>query len=276
MPDRQQIAGKLLELGLAGPTPNTPEANLRAIRQLLDGNVFYTFGIEAVTRALATGRLREDGLLDLMALHCGQANGRDFLAQNGAIAPAMTLEGLERGAERLRRTIARRGTVAFGTGHPGSLLNAYNRMADYLEGRGCHIATVPPGAPVGVDWMLDFVGRIAVTSDTCGVLHGHSTRPMEQFLAAYGRPVDLVVGDHGHAGAAVNAGIPTIGLMDTNDPALAVAAHLEIDDLVVVPIFDNRPNAVTAGLADLWIWLIEHPVPEGHLVPTGFRPQQGG
>lgn len=261
MRDRLPLLRQLVELGLAGPTPNTPEANLRSIRQLLDGNVFYTFGIDVVSRALATGALDEDALLDLMALHCGQANGRDFLAQVGTIAPDRTLAGLEAGAAVMRQVIERRGTVAFGTGHPGSMLNAYNRLADYLESRGCHVATAPAGATVGIDWVLDLVGRVAVTSDTCGVLHGHSTRPMERFLAECDRPVDLVIADHGHAGAAINAGIPTIALMDTNDPALAVAAHLEIDALVVVPLFDNRPNAVTAGLAPLWIGLVEQLAP---------------
>lgn len=259
--DRAEVKQRLLALALAGPTPNTPEANLRAIRQLLDGNVFYTFGIEAVNQAVARGLLDEAKVLDLMALHCGQASGEAFLAANGTIDPESSLRGLEKAALRIRRVVARRGTVALGTGHPGAMLNAYNRLADYLDGQGCTIATCPPGAQVGVDWVLDFVGRVAVTSDTCGVLHGHSTRPMEQVLEGYGRRVDLVIGDHGHAAAAVNAGIETIGIMDTNDPALAVAAHLELEPLTVVPLYDNRPNAVTAELADLCIHLVEHTAP---------------
>ena len=256
--DRKTVMNRLLELGLAGETPNTPEANLRAIRAMRDGNVFYTFGIEAVREAMAQGAFDEAGVLALMARSCGQADGRAFLEGNGRIRPERTLEGLERGAERIRQVIAKGGTVAFGTGHPGAMINAYNRLADYLEHQGCAIATVPPGAPVGIDWVLDFVGRVAVTSDTCGILHGHSTRPMEQFLAAYGGQIDLVIGEHGHAGAALNAGLPTIGFMDTNDPALAVAEVLGVPNLVVIPIYDNRPNAVTVELADLWIHLIEH------------------
>ncbi len=267
-PDREGIARRLLELGLAGETPNTPASNLRAIRQMRDGNVFYTFGIEAVRQAMARGLLSEAAVIDLMARHCGQANGQDFLASNGRIAVEAAMAGLERGAQLIRRVIQARGTVAFGTGHPGSLLNAYNRLADALERRGCRIARTAPGATVGVDWVLDFVGRVAVTSDTCGVLHGHSTRPMEQFLAAYGDPIDLVIGDHGHAGAALNAGIATVALMDTNDPALAIAAHLAIEDLVVIPLYDNRPNAVSEELADLWLSLIDRPLAETPLRPV--------
>ncbi|MNR84046.1 putative phosphatase [compost metagenome] len=257
--DRKTVERRLLELGLAGETPNTPSANLRAIRQMRDGNVFYTFGIEAVSRAMASGRFDEEAILTLMARACGQESAEAFLDGNGTIAPASSLKGLERGAELMRRAIAIQGTVAFGTGHPGSLLNAYNRLADYLDYQGCTIAQVAPGAAVGVDWVLDFVGRVAVTSDTCGVLHGHSTRPMEQFLKAYGHTVNLVIGDHGHAGAALNAGLATLGLMDTNDPALMMAAYLGMPDFVAIPLFDNRPNAVSQELADLWIHLIEHP-----------------
>ncbi len=263
--ERQSAMQKLLALGLAGLTPNTPEANLRAIRQMREGNVFYTFGIEEVRRAMAAGFLDETAILDLMALHCGQSSGAEFLARNGEIAPERALAGLIQGAELIRTVIARRGTVAFGTGHPGALVNAYNRLADHLETQGCTIARTAPGATVGIDWVLDFVGRVAVTSDTCGVLHGHSTRPMEKFIEGYAKPIDLVIGDHGHAGAALNAGIPTIGLMDTNDPALAVAAHLEIENFVVIPLYDNRPNAVTEALADLWIRLIPPPSPHPEL-----------
>lgn len=255
--DRQAVERRLLELGLAGETPNTPAANLRSLRQMLDGNVFYTFGIAAVSQAMASGRFDEEALIARMAEACGQAP-ETFLAGNGTIDPARTLEGLEQGAALIRRVIAKGGKVAFGTGHPGSLLNAYNRLADYLEAQGCTIAQVPAGATVGVDWVLDFVGRVAVTSDTCGVLHGHSTRPMEQFLAAFPQGIDLVIGDHGHAGAALNAGIATIGFMDTNDPALMVAALLGMPDFVAIPLFDNRPNAISQELADLWIHLIGH------------------
>ena len=257
--DRDAVERRLLELGLAGETPNTAAANLRALRQMRDGNVFYTFGIEAVREAMASGRFDESELLTLMARRCGQPDGQAFLAGPGTIAPALTRAGLERGAQIVRRVITKQGTVAFGTGHPGALISAYNRLADYLDARGCAIAQVPPGATVGVDWVLDFVGRVAVTSDTCGILHGHSTRPMEQFLAAFPDSVDLVIGDHGHAGAALNAGIPTIGFMDTNDPALMMAEHLGMPDFVAVPLFDNRPNAVSQELADLWVHLIEQP-----------------
>ena len=60
--------------------------------------------------------------------------------------------------------------------------------------------------------------------------------------------VDLVVADHGFAGAAIASGIPTVVVMDTNDPAFAVVAGRGAD-MTVVPMDDNRPlNAYRAAL----------------------------
>ena len=59
--------------------------------------------------------------------------------------------------------------------------------------------------------------------------HTHSPRPMEAMLAdlaATGaEPPDLVVADHGWAGAAGQAGITSVGFADSNDPALFVGEH---------------------------------------------------
>jgi hypothetical protein len=67
---------------------------------------------------------------------------------------------------------------------------------------------------------------------------------MELVLEALGdtgepRP-DLVVADHGWAGAAAEAGIDTLGYADCNDPALFVAED-EGKPLVTVPLDDNVP-----------------------------------
>ncbi len=249
---RAEIADHLLAWGLAGRVPNSREANLKAIRRLLDGEVFYTFGVWLVEKALAFGDLDEEAVIHLMADACG-CSPDDYLQDPGYISPVAAGAGIERMASILARAASRRWTVAFGTGHPGAMLGCYVRLADWLAREGCTIAHVPTGAPAGIDWFVDDIGGVAVTSDGCGILHGHSTRPMEAVLAP--GQVDLVVADHGHAGAAINAGVPCLAVMDTNDPALAVAAHLDAPGLVVVPLYDNRPNRVTLQLADLLIAL---------------------
>jgi hypothetical protein len=258
-PSRAEIEARLLEWGLAGPVPNSREANLRAIRQMLDGVPFYTFGIAQVAEAARRGMLDEAGVVGLMARINGLAGAEDFLKETGEIRASAAYDGLVAAASLFGHVVAHKGTIAFGTGHPGSMLSYYNRLAAYARRRGARIAQGKVGAPVGVDWVLDYVEDVAVTSDTCGVLHGHATRPMEQVIATWPWAIDLVVGDHGFAGAAINAGVPTIAVMDTNDPALAIAKQLGAEHLAVVPLFDNRPNAVTAQLADLFVSLVEAP-----------------
>ncbi len=61
---------------------------------------------------------------------------------------------------------------------------------------------------------------------------------MEAVLAALPAPPDLVVADHGWAGAAGQAGIDTVGFADCNDPALFVG-EAEGRVLSCVPLDDN-------------------------------------
>ena len=73
---------------------------------------------------------------------------------------------------------------------------------------------------------------------------------MELMLDEAGKLPDLVLADHGFAGEAINRGIPTVAVMDTNDPGLAIAKKLGAN-LVLVPMNDNRPNVVTREAAEL-------------------------
>ncbi len=74
------------------------------------------------------------------------------------------------------------------------------------------------------------------------LLHTHLPEPMRALLAALDAPPDLVVADHGWAGAAAEAGIETLALADCNDPALFVA-EAEGKPVVTVPLDDNvRPH----------------------------------
>jgi hypothetical protein len=62
---------------------------------------------------------------------------------------------------------------------------------------------------------------------------------MEALLGSDPWP-DVVLGDHGFAGAAIERVIPTVAIMDINDPALAIA-WAEGKDVIVIPMDDNRP-----------------------------------
>jgi hypothetical protein len=72
---------------------------------------------------------------------------------------------------------------------------------------------------------------------------------MQAILAGADGPLaDLVVADHGWAGAAAQHGLPVLGFADTNDPALFVGADEGKLD-VVVPLDDNVTPADYAPLA---------------------------
>ena len=62
--------------------------------------------------------------------------------------------------------------------------------------------------------------------------HTHWPEAMRRMLVAE-RP-DLVVADHGFAGAAIEAGVETLSIADVNDPALIVAKAQGRTDVVVV------------------------------------------
>ena len=71
--------------------------------------------------------------------------------------------------------------------------------------------------------------------------HTHFPGPMQLALAQLqerGITPGLVIADHGLAGYAASAGIPTIGIADCNDPGLFVSAE-QGQILVAVPMDDN-------------------------------------
>jgi hypothetical protein len=94
---------------------------------------------------------------------------------------------------------------------------------------------------------LDWADSVAALGDGASLFHTHDPEPMRDVLQQTGA-VELVVADHGFAGAAIAAGIPTVVVMDTNDPAFAVVAGRGAD-VKVVPMDDNRPlNAYATAL----------------------------
>jgi hypothetical protein len=83
-----------------------------------------------------------------------------------------------------------------------------------------------------------YIGGVGCLADWGALKHTHSSAAMEALLEAEPWP-DIVLGDHGFAGAAIERGIPTIAVMDINDPALAIA-WAEKKDVVIIPMDDNR------------------------------------
>ena len=171
----------------------------------------------------------------------------DFATEDGNrgrswVSPAMVAAQAEKVAERLRLACERRERVFFGTGHPTGPLEMYIRWADALRERGVEIVRLGDGDAYegyhgGAE--IRYICDVACVSIGGDLAHTHSARPMEGMLSAGLRP-DLVVGDHGFAGAALTKGIDALGVVDTNDPALVLAWTR---GLPLTPILcdDNRP-----------------------------------
>ena len=85
------------------------------------------------------------------------------------------------------------------------------------------------------------------------LLHTHAPEPGRALLAALDAPPDLVVADHGWAGAAAAAGLEVLSYADCNDPALFVAEEeglaitvVGLDDNVEPSLYDPVAEHLTS------------------------------
>lgn len=256
----QEMKNKLVELKLTGPEcGHERHLNLKAIRLLKENNPKATFGL----RGGSSYSLEE--LLGFIAKFTKCST--DFKQEQGpgSIDPQATLAGFYEAAEVLARIAKKNGKVLLGTGHPGGMTAYYVDLAGMLERLGCQILNgvgagwivdkypCPHCGEHDVDVRIDYVGRVALLSDGEILRHTHSAEPMEtilNILEEESNLPDVVIGDHGFAGAAIKKGILTIAVMDTNDPALALAKE-EGANLVVIPMDDNRPNYITSQAVEI-------------------------
>ncbi len=216
----------------------------RKVRMLASGDPSVLFGLPGLLPATL------EEILDAL----GRLGSWDFANPNGSrgrswVSPEGFVAQAEAVAERLRVACARGDRVFFGTGHPTGPLEMYVRLADALRDRGTEILRVAEGDPYeryAGGAQIRYIGDVACVSMGGDLAHTHSARPME-YLFGSGLNCDLVVGDHGFAGAALSRGIDAVAVVDTNDPALVLAWAR---GLGVWPMLcdDNRPPGTYASL----------------------------
>jgi hypothetical protein len=133
-------------------------------------------------------------------------------------------------------------------------------MTRALEGAGCKILRPLDGERLATEQRhrgnrVRFVDGVGVLADGANLYHTHAAWPMERLLEAC--DPELVLADHGFAGAAIARGIETLSLNDINDPSLAVAKARGMTQ-VVVPLDDNVPTSdVYVPIGDLLAEAIE-------------------
>jgi len=235
----------LVTNAIAGTVATPRQDSLAKYRRVTAGDPECTFG-------LTFGRAwTERDVLAEMARRCGVSP--DPAVQGGPdyIDPELTVDRLSAMAVRLGEVAAARGTVLMGTGHPAGLLAIHAPLSRLLAAAGCTILMPSRGWRASPRFAGDgavesgelrYIDRVAVVSRNAGLAHSHLPAAMEAMLAGLrdtGQPMaDLVVADHGFAGAAGAAGLLVVGFADCNDPALFMGeAEGRID--VAVPLDDN-------------------------------------
>lgn len=237
----------LLDSRIAGDVATSRQDNLRNYQRMLDRRREYDFGLQL--RRPWTAR----EVLDLMARRCGVDPDPEHTQGQDTIGVDLTLAALDAHRDRLALAAQRRERVLLATGHPTGILVLHLRVAAALRAAGADVVVAPP------DWSLPWaddkeggdsawarrrprhvrvLNGVHVLAAGGELLHTHLAEPMEALLAGLATPPDLVVADHGWAGAAAQAGIETLGHADCNDPALFVAEEEGLP-LVTVPLDDN-------------------------------------
>ncbi|MEA2576313.1 MAG: hypothetical protein QOH93_3611, partial [Chloroflexia bacterium] len=249
--DDQVTERRLTKLRLSGPELSHSRANnVDAARRLADNDPYVTFGIRLVIDYVQLNQVDPQEALSMIAGITKCSQDVNYTEGRGYISPSSTIKGLKAMSAAIRRVCRNHGYVTFATGHPGSMIECYTELAELVRELGGHVLDLAKGQTVfqGEDrdhiHVADSVNSIAILSDTCAALHSHDSRAMQLMLDDAKRLPDLVIADHGFAGEAINRGIPTVAVMDTNDPGLAVAKKLGAD-VIIVPMNDNRPNVVT-------------------------------
>ena len=243
---RAQLAQHLVETRIAGDVLTPRRSNLANITKMLERQWDYHFGLEL------DRDWTHDQVLKLLADRVGIDPDANRTEGADRIDPELSLDALDAAAELIEEAARDRLRVVVATGHPTGVLSLHLAVAAALSAAGCEVLTPAADRYVSAPHLVGgarirYLGGVAMLSNGADFLHTHAAEPMRLMLESGPRP-DLVVADHGFAGAAAQAGIRTVGLADTNDPALFVGAE-EGKVAVAVPLDDNVPPVAYEPLA---------------------------
>lgn len=246
---RDDLRAHLLSAGIAGDTA-TPRANAIAHAIALAN--------DDPDKALGLGRRGRDAaeVLAAVAALCGCSAVLEDRDGPGVIDPDRTIAGIQGMAASLAKAADAGDSVLFATGHPSALSPWYSRMAAAAARRGARIIEphedVRLPAPEGTRHtrsprLIRYFDGVGILCVGWALVHSHESWPMDAILDA--QTPDLVIADHGFAGAAAARGIRTVAVTDVNDPAIAVG-HADGLFEAVVPLDDNLAPRAYLPLAE--------------------------
>ena len=242
-PTRDELREHLVVSRIAGDVATSREDNLMKYGFLAAGMTKAQFGLSF------EGSWGMRDLIDLMAKRVGVSPDGSYLRGADRIDPDLAIDGLDRMATHLASAARPGARVVLATGHPAGLLPVHVAVAAGLRAAGATVLTPAAGwyyettTRIGrVTRTIRYINDVAMVSTRGELNHTHSARPMEAVLDALTSagepPPDLVMADHGWAGAAGEAGVLSVGFADSNDPALFVG-EAEGKVAVAVPLDDN-------------------------------------
>ena len=255
-PRERALLDHLVESRLAGDVATTVENSLGNCGRLVDGHPDYTFGLSDWRDAT----LAE--VVQAVEAAGGRPHGRGAPDGGAAIDPEAAVAAIARHRQALVPFLTGTvGRVVIATGHPFALLAHYGTISRALTDAGNRVLRPLEGergtlrTPDGRTCSVRYLDGVACLYQDAALQHTHRPDVMEAILDEVGGPrrVDLVIADHGYAGAAIERGIPTLSIADVNDPALPLAQArgrtdgvLVIDDGLDAALF--RP--ITAAVLD--------------------------
>jgi hypothetical protein len=228
----------LLEGGIAGLNSHDRPNVLWKIRRLSHGDPDLTFGLSGVNG------IPPDEVLAMVAEAAGFTPDPSLTTGPVEIDPERVIAGLEEAGDRLALGASRGERVLIATGHPAGLVVLYQEIGRLLQAGGAKLLRPLEGVTwreLGRHRQIRYFHGVAMLTDRASTRHTHSPDPMVRMLEE-GEP-DLVLADHGFAGAAIEAGIDTVSVADVNDPALVVARRQGRAGPVVVMDDGRQPEA---------------------------------
>lgn len=249
--NRDALREHLVRSRIAGDVATPRDNNLNNYRRCSVRDPLYTFGLEYGPEWTPAA------ILALMADRVGVSADEAFTEGIDRIDPDRTLDAVDRMADRIGLAGRRRERVLVATGHPSGVFAIHVEVARALRQCGATLLTPAAGHAYenirGHRRQIRHVDDVAMVSSGGELNHTHSPYPMQAMLRALAEageaPPDLVIADHGYAGAAGQAGVDTVGFADCNDPALFIGEALG-RVLVTVPLDDNVLPHLYAPLTD--------------------------
>ena len=232
-----EVRERLVAAGITGPhQSHSRQNNLSHIRAMLEADADASFGLSGLDRYSA------GEVLGFLAELTGCSNDLEECEGFDTIDPNRTVEALVQAGKRLGREAKIGASLLAVTGHPTGMLEHHIHVVEAYRRAGGKLLRLREEENLDIGRSthaeVRYIGGVGCLADWGALKHTHSSAAMEALLEAEPWP-DIVLGDHGFAGAAIERGIPTIAVMDINDPALSVA-WAEHKDVVIIPMDDNR------------------------------------